>query len=474
MTVKAATTTSNRPDTKVLNRLVAAEKVCLAVAALIAATVLLGWELPAIGAALPRGWSLMKANTALAVLLCTASLSLLKPRLRAPFLFAGKACAVMALFLAGASLFEHWTGRATGLGTLLAPDTGGSAPGRMSIQTASFFVLLGLSLLIRRTRQDLLGHVLDVLIGAAVLLVAVLVAGQALGASALFGQNPTTRTSPQTLVCLALLAFVQACRRARYGYFSVLVGVGIGSHIARIALPMSLVVVFLFVIVGQTALAKGQVTLPYAVALTASSMAAILCLLVVFLSRKINEMERALRDMSLTDELTGLHNRRGFYLLGEQALRNARRDKRPVTVFFVDADGLKTINDTLGHDVGSELLRDIALLLRKSFRSSDVVGRLGGDEFAVITGIGEADLASVLLRLNREAEIANEEGNKPYRISCSTGRATAEPESDEPFAALVERADAAMYLDKRQRREARETGGTAREPAAADAASRHV
>jgi diguanylate cyclase (GGDEF)-like protein len=341
----------------------------------------------------------------------------------------------------------------------------------MSIQTASFFVLLGLSLVIRRTRQDLLGNVLEALIAAAVLLVVLLVAAQVFGAAALFGQSSTTRTSPQTLVCLALLAFVQACRRARYGYFSVFVGVGIGSHIARIALPMSLVLVFLLMIAGEAALARGYVTLPYAAALTASSMAAILCFLVVLLSRRINELERALRDMSLTDELTGLHNRRGFYLLGEQALRNSRRDKRPVTVLFVDADGLKKINDTLGHDVGSELLRDIGDLLRKTFRSSDVVGRLGGDEFAVITGISQEDLPSAVLRLNREAEIANGEGDKPYPISFSTGGATAGQASDEPFAALVERADAAMYQDKRQRRAARDAGGVS-QPPEADAASR--
>ncbi len=80
--------------------------------------------------------------------------------------------------------------------------------------------------------------------------------------------------------------------------------------------------------------------------------------------------------MSLDDELTGLHNRRGFYLLGEQALQNARRSGEALTVFFFDADGLKKINDTLGHDAGSELLRDIATLLRTTFRASDIVGRL--------------------------------------------------------------------------------------------------
>ena len=125
-------------------------------------------------------------------------------------------------------------------------------------------------------------------------------------------------------------------------------------------LPSAVVLSYLIIKAGEGLLASGTLTLPYAAAVTASGMAALLAILVILLAGKINALETELRETSLSDELTGLHNRRGFYLLGEQALRDARRAGRPVSVLFFDADGLKEVNDTLGHDVGSELLLDIA------------------------------------------------------------------------------------------------------------------
>lgn len=469
MIINPTITTSNQPDPKVLNQLAVADQLCLAIATLIAATILCGWVAPSVGSALPDGWWLMKANTALAILFCTASLALTKAkRSTRPFL-AGQACACAAMLLAGAALFEHWSGRSSGLSTLLAADSWAQMPGLMAIQTAYFLVVLGLSLLIERTRQGLLGVALDALIAAAATLVLVLVAGHLFGALALIGQTSATLVSPQTLACLVLLTLAQVARRVPYGFFSVLVGVGIGSQFARIALPISQVVVFLLIGIGERLLSARYLSLPYAAALTASSMAVLLSLLVVLLARKINGLDSALRALSFTDELTGVHNRRSFYLLGEQALQETLRVAQPLTVVFFDADDLKKINDTLGHDVGSELLRDISTLLSTTFRSSDVVGRLGGDEFAVMTHASSADLTSALQRLDDAKDAVNHAGDKPYRISLSRGVAAINPQSRESFADLVDRADAAMYQDKRQRRAAREAGGTAQPGAAGDA-----
>jgi diguanylate cyclase (GGDEF)-like protein len=450
-TMNAAIAASNQPDPKILDLLGTADNVFLSVATLIAATVLSGWMVPAVGSALPLGWSLMKVNTAIAVLLCTAILALTRPGLGARLSFARRACACIIVVLAGVALFEHWSGHSSGFGTLLAADNGAKMPGSMSIQSACFLVLLVLQFMIARTRQGLLGHVLDALIAAAVMFILVLTAGYIFSAPALFGQTSAIRTSPQTLACFGLLTLAQIGRRAPYGHFSVLIGIGIGSQIARFALPISQVLVFLIMCSGETLLILGLVTRPYATALMASTMAALLLLLVILLARKINDLERSLRDMSFTDELTGLHNRRSFYLLGEQALREALRAAKPLTVYFFDADGLKKINDTLGHDVGSELLRDIATLLRTAFRSRDVVGRLGGDEFAVIIPGRQAELTPALQRLDDMIEAANGTGSKAYRISISGGGATTEPQSKETFAGLVDRADAVMYQVKRHK-----------------------
>src|SRR5205085_5407585 len=95
-------------------------------------------------------------------------------------------------------------------------------------------------------------------------------------------------------------------------------------------------------------------------------------------------VEEELWELALVDDLTGLHNRRAFILLGEQAIKEAGRAGRPVIGLFVDVDGLKLINDTHGHAAGDHALRLVADALRATCRDSDIVGRLGGDEFAIL------------------------------------------------------------------------------------------
>ncbi|MGH7619201.1 MAG: diguanylate cyclase domain-containing protein [Gemmatimonadaceae bacterium] len=442
---------SNRPNPAVLNQLSTVRILVLAVASLTAATVLGGWLVPGFGSVLPHGWNLMKANTAVAVLLCAASsLSGRRKRGRA-WMLAGRACAMLAVALAVAALIEHSTGRTTGVSTLLAADASSPAPGRMSIQSAACFVLLGLSLVIDPTQRGVLGALMDVDHVLLVVLTTVLIAGYAFGAPNLFGQSSATLTSLQSLLCIALLTFVQVSGRAPYGFFSVLVGVGIGSQAARFMLPVFVVLSFVIVLVGERLLATGMLSLAYAASVTASAMATLLLMLVVLLARQINALEAQLRERSLSDELTGCHNRRGFALLGEQALREAKRAGKPLTVMFFDVDGLKKVNDALGHDAGSKLLLDVANLLRENFRESDIVGRMGGDEFAVIAMNREDEMAGVLHRLQRAIEIVNAEGARPYQVSVSKGVAMADPESDEPLDAVLSRADAMMYEAKRQR-----------------------
>lgn len=324
----------------------------------------------------------------------------------------------------------------------------------MSIQSASCFVLLGLSLIIDHKRQDWLGHVSDALIMMLLILILVFISGYIFDASLLFGQSSKILISLQTLVSIVLLTFVQAGRRIPYGFYSVLVGIGIGSHSARIVLPYSILISWLIIFSGER-LAVNTLNLAYAAALTSATLAALLIILVVLLARMINSFEKQLRDTSLTDELTGIHNRRGFYLLGEQALRDARRSTNPATLLFFDVDNLKEANDTLGHDIGSQLLCDIATLLRANFRDSDIVGRLGGDEFAVLTHGPQNDMSPALQRLKEAVKIAKKAGNRPYTISFSVGKVTIEPQSSESLDELLARADAAMYRNKRERQAGR-------------------
>ena len=128
-----------------------------------------------------------------------------------------------------------------------------------------------------------------------------------------------------------------------------------------------------------------------------------------------------LRALSLTDELTGLHNRRGFLVLGVQGLTRAHREKRKSLLFFIDLDGMKRINDDHGHNVGDQAIIDTGALLRQTLRASDVVARFGGDEFVAFADGDESAAAAFQERLQRRVQSHNEHAGRPYQLSLSVG-----------------------------------------------------
>ena len=168
----------------------------------------------------------------------------------------------------------------------------------------------------------------------------------------------------------------------------------------------------------------------------------------------ISERRRAeeeLWELALVDDLTGLHNRRAFMLLADQAIKEAARAGRPVIGVFVDVDGLKAINDTYGHAAGDHVLRLVADAMRAACRESDIVGRLGGDEFAVL--LAEAhQVDGIEARL--AAQLGRTAATISYPLSVSIGLAVCQPESDHDcnLEELIERADQAMYANKAGKR----------------------
>ena len=160
--------------------------------------------------------------------------------------------------------------------------------------------------------------------------------------------------------------------------------------------------------------------------------------------------EQELWELALVDDLTGLHNRRSFILLAEQAVKEAARAERPVIALFLDVDHLKEINDRYGHAEGDRALRLVADGLRAACRSSDIIGRLSGDEFAVLLAEAhEPDGLEGRVR-RRIAEAAERAG---YPLSVSLGLAQCVPGEDCQLAELFERADQAMYAEKAAKRE---------------------
>jgi diguanylate cyclase (GGDEF)-like protein len=89
----------------------------------------------------------------------------------------------------------------------------------------------------------------------------------------------------------------------------------------------------------------------------------------------------------LSDELTGLGNRRAFFTFGEQRMQSMERTASLGVLIFADVDGLKEVNDSVGHEIGDALLIDAARALRTTFRRTDLIARLGGDEFVVLADV---------------------------------------------------------------------------------------
>jgi diguanylate cyclase (GGDEF)-like protein/PAS domain S-box-containing protein len=167
---------------------------------------------------------------------------------------------------------------------------------------------------------------------------------------------------------------------------------------------------------------------------------------------QLQQQAEELRTMSLRDELTGLYNRRGFQEHAEQQLRQMSRSKRPAAVFFVDLDGMKGINDTLGHEIGDCALVTTACVLSKTFRESDVVARLGGDEFAVFAVECDSEgIKTLRERLRQSVADLNRSGREPFQLSISVGAAAYQPSSPLQLQDLLELADNEMYAEKHAR-----------------------
>jgi len=159
----------------------------------------------------------------------------------------------------------------------------------------------------------------------------------------------------------------------------------------------------------------------------------------------------ALRELSMRDELTRLNNRRGFMHLAEQQVKLADRGGRPVALFFIDLNGMKAINDRLGHDEGDKALLDAAHLLQQTFRDSDVVARLGGDEFVVLaTDCPASMVPAVKKRLQAALDLFNGEPTRRYQISMSVGVTTYDPPASRTRSIdeLLVEADERMYEEK--------------------------
>jgi len=171
---------------------------------------------------------------------------------------------------------------------------------------------------------------------------------------------------------------------------------------------------------------------------------------------KLLRLNRRLQDQSHRDELTGILNRRGFYMLAEQTLRDfarAREDAMAALV-FIDMDGLKTINDTLGHAEGDQAIRNMAQALRDTLRKNDILARMGGDEFVVFAQIKKEIEADALMGRALEHLRALNVGET--ELSFSYGVHLLRARDNLNLNDLLVQADSLLYEAKQRRKERKE------------------
>lgn len=177
------------------------------------------------------------------------------------------------------------------------------------------------------------------------------------------------------------------------------------------------------------------------------------------LKQALTELEsynKRLSDLSQTDELTGLNNRRGFISLGQQSMDLAIRMNKNGLVVISDMDGLKRINDTWGHDAGDRAIIAMAGVLKKTFRNLDVLARLGGDEFAIVAVDVDAEFSETLrTRMDKLVAHYNETSGEPFALAISTGAVVFRGGQSRNLEALLALADSALYVEKRQKQKSR-------------------
>jgi diguanylate cyclase (GGDEF)-like protein len=167
---------------------------------------------------------------------------------------------------------------------------------------------------------------------------------------------------------------------------------------------------------------------------------------------ELQKAQVALEQLASVDELTGLHNRRGFLALAAQSIKLAHRSQKSFALVFADLDGLKKINDTLGHADGDLAISDAAHVLSDSFRHCDVLGRLGGDEFAILMSDADEQSAQIVKkRLADKVDKLNAERHRPYTLSLSVGMMICNSDEKVSLEVLLSRADALMYEEKKKK-----------------------
>ncbi len=427
------------------------------VASAIGASVLIGWAFhyPLL-VTWSRGAVSQKVNTAICFLLAGIALFL---RLRSRRVWRdgiASACAITVAASATMTLVEYVVGCNLGIDELLVVEhwvgAGTSHPGRMAPNTAVAFVLSGIALHVIGRRSERAWRTAQALTVAALLIVMIALIGYLYGAHVLVGLFSLTRMAIHTMLAFVALSIGIIALGADKGWIAELTTPGPGRVVTQRLLPAALAIPVVIGLLTLTGYRSGLYDPAFLAAIMAVAETLSFTTLVWLCARFLNETERE-RTLASVDELTGLLNRRALLVRGEDVLAAARRFGTGALLFFIDLDGMKGINDGLGHAAGDRALVETASILRATFRDGDCVSRLGGDEFAVLAAKAKmANSAAILARLQMHLDRMNATPNRQFVLQLSIGVTPYVLAADGTISDLLQRADAHMYQQKRARK----------------------
>jgi diguanylate cyclase (GGDEF)-like protein len=388
--------------------------------------VLFGWQFPGILGMLPAGWNGMQANTAFLLFLAWLNTELsLYRQFRLQLVLS-----MVAVVLLADGVWSHLQNfQETSISRFFVAEANASDVYAISIQSMVMISLLFLMPFFRNNKTRWQARIFNFLLINASGLLIFFAVSSLFQATIFLGSNQNIYISGYTQIALVLLTLVNATNSTQKNIFSVIISKGAGGRISRVALLLVVCTVLMGALLLVILVFSGMLQLNAAVSLVVSLELVMLFLAIIYLSERINFLENNMHQNALSDQMTGVLNRRGFYLFAEQAMREVRRGDFQLKMYLFDLDGLKKVNDTFGHEIGSAMISAFADTLRTVFRSSDIVARLGGDEFVVMKKTGSASGHEDLFRLNKAL---NESSGMAYgRISFSVGELVVAPDSEE-------------------------------------------
>lgn len=423
----------------------------------VAIAALIGWtfDVELLKTVIP-GHATMKANTALGLLMSGLAL-LANLSLRAMSSTVSAALSVAVLLLGSSVLLEYGSGIDTGLDTWLFDDPGayaeGRAPGRMSEISALAFVLLGWRGIEAHSSSRIwLGQVLALAL-VAIGLFAISAYGYAMGTGT--REAPFNPISIHTAVLLLLLGLGWLAAQPDRGLMRVLCADSFGGELARRTLLPALLIPAILSYVAQLLRSANLMSEGATITLLAVSSGVAVAAMIWWAGALLDRVERQrrraeqLHDSANTDALTALGNRRAFDDALARLLHRRRDEGKTFSLLLLDLDHFKSYNDSFGHPAGDEALRQTGRLLPLALRPGDIATRYGGEEFAVLLpGARNADALMVAERI--VADVRN--GLWLHRkVTASIG--VAEAQDGEAAAALIARADKALYAAKQAGRD---------------------